>query len=336
MTLKDIAKETGVSVSTVSRVLNGNDPKSASKAVRDKIWEAARMGGYVPNKTAQNLKQGSLPLKSGKSIACIYARTSNVRNDAFFSTLTRTIEQEALKNGYVVKYSLSVADINTPLSLKQIQNNDADGAIILGRCSKTTLKFLKEHFHKVIYTGLNVMDTDCDQVICDGYSAASDAVRHLLKSGYSSIGYIGETKNEVRYNAYRDVLRQSQISFDQNLVANAYGTLEDGYQAAKRMLSRTQNLSSIFCMNDITAIGTIKGIQECGLKVPEDIAVISIDDIDLAQFVSPTLTTIHIPIDEMGIIATKSLIDRIQNGHTLPLKISLPYHLVQRESCLIQ
>ncbi len=87
-------------------------------------------------------------------------------------------------------------------------------------------------------------------------------------------------------------------------------------------------------MNDITAIGAIRAIHECGYQVPRDISLISMDDIEIAQYVSPMLTTMHIPIEEMGKMTAKILIDRIQNGHSLPLHISLPYYLVKRESCL--
>ena len=86
-------------------------------------------------------------------------------------------------------------------------------------------------------------------------------------------------------------------------------------------------------MNDITAIGAIRAITEAGYQIPSDIVVISMDDIDIAQYVSPMLTTMHIPIEEMGKMTAKILIDRINNGHTLPLKMSLPYYMARRESC---
>ena len=126
----------------------------------------------------------------------------------FFSTLTRSIEQEALKEGYIVKYSFSTFDIHNPATQNQIINNEVDGAAILGRCNKETLKFMKKHFHKIIYVGLNPLDAEYDQVICDGNAVASDAVSHLIAQGHTQIGYIGETKNEIRYEAYCNTLRK--------------------------------------------------------------------------------------------------------------------------------
>ena len=104
-TLDEIAKEAGVSISTVSRIINGNSPNAASKEMQDKIWRIARAGGYVPNTSAQALRQKSETSARHQSIACIYARSQDAQNDAFFSALTRSIEQEALKEGYIVKYS---------------------------------------------------------------------------------------------------------------------------------------------------------------------------------------------------------------------------------------
>ena len=333
MTLKDIAKEAGVSISTVSRVINGNSSNAASKQMQDKIWKIARAGGYVPNVSAQALKQKTSKHTRHHSIACVYARTQDAQNDAFFSTLTRSMEQEALKEGYIVKYSFSAIDIHNPVTQNQIMNNEVDGAAILGRCDKETLKFMKNHFRKVIYTGLNPLDADYDQVICDGNAVASDAVKHLISLGHSKIGYIGETKNEIRYEAYCNTLKKHRIPFDKNVIANVTGCSEGGYEGAKRVLERSSEVTAFFCMNDITAIGAIRAIHECGYQIPSDIAVISMDDIEIAQYISPMLTTMHIPIEEMGKMTAKILIDRINNGHTLPLKMSLPYYMAKRESC---
>ena len=336
MTLKDIANAAGVSISTVSRILNGNSSNAASKEVQNKIWEIARAGGYIPNTSAQALKTGVTVKKSNNSIACIYARSTDAKNDAFFSTLTRSIEQEALKEGFIMKYSFSAYDIHNPATQHQIKNNEVDGVAVLGRCDKETLQFLKQHFKKVVYAGLNALDADYDQIICDGYAVATEAMEHLFQLGHVRIGYIGETQKEVRYSAYRDVLKKHNIPFDKNLVTNVPISSDGGYQGAKRILDSTKEVTAFFCINDITAIGALKAIQDCNYKIPEDISVISMDDIDISQYVSPMLTTMHIPIEEIGKMTAKTLIDRIRNGHTLPLKISLPYYLVKRESCGIR
>lgn len=332
MTLKDIANQAGVSVSTVSRIINGHASNAASKQVQDKVWEIARAGGYVPNTSAQALKGGNAKRQLSRSIACIYARSADAQNDAFFSLLTRSIEREALKEGYVVKYSFTAFDLHSPATNHLITNNEVDGVIVLGRCDAETLRFLKDHFRKIVYTGLNALDADYDQVICDGNAVATDAMEYLFSLGHTRIGYIGDTKKETRYDSYCNALKNHRIPFDKALVTPVPISSEGGYQGARRILERACDVTAFFCMNDITALGAIKAIQDCGLRIPEDISVISMDDIEIAQYISPMLTTMHIPIEEMGKMAAKILIDRINNGHSLPLKLSLPYYLAKRDS----
>ena len=184
----------------------------------------------------------------------------------------------------------------------------------------------------MVYSGLNTLDAEYDQVICDGNAVATDALEFLIQQGHTRIGYIGEITKETRYTAYCNVLKKHHIPFDKSIVANVAISSEGGYKGAKRILERNQDVTAFFCMNDITAIGAIKSIQDCGFKVPDHISVISMDDIEIAQYVSPMLTTMHIPIEEMGKMTAKILIDRINKGHNLPLKISLPYYLAKRES----
>ena len=147
MTLKEIAKEAGVSISTVSRVINKNSTNAASKEVQDRIWEIVRRTGYTPNSTARDLKMGGTdsPEPLSRSIACLFARTEDSKSDLFFSTLARSIEQEAFKHNYVLKYSFTAIDIHHPNTFRLITDNHVDGVVVLGRCDKQTLSFLKKY-----------------------------------------------------------------------------------------------------------------------------------------------------------------------------------------------
>jgi DNA-binding LacI/PurR family transcriptional regulator len=335
ITLKEIAKEAGVSISTVSRVVNKNSTSAASKEVQDRIWEIVRRTGYTPNSTARDLKKGtkSNAEPPSRSIACLFARSEDSKSDLFFSNLARSIEQEAFKHNYVLKYSFTAIDLHHPNTFHLISDNHVDGVIVLGRCDSQTLSFLKQYFKFVAYTGLNNLDAKYDQIISDGYEAGKTAMKHLMELGHTRIGYIGETKKEDRYTAYCDSLTAARISYHKEYVVNVPLSLEGGYEGAKGLLRRNSDITAIFCSNDITAIGAMKALKEAGKRIPEDISIISIDDIDTAQYVSPMLTTIHMPVEEMGQMAVKILIDRIKGGHKLPIKINLPFYLANRESC---
>lgn len=335
MTLKEIAKEAGVSISTVSRVINKHSVNAASKEVQDRIWEIVRRTGYTPNTTARDLKRGGSKITEplSRSIACLFARTNDSISDSFFSKLARSLEQEAFKHNYILKYSFTAIDIHHPNTFRLITDNHVDGVVILGRCDKNTLSFLKKYFNCVAYTGLNNLEARYDQIICDGYQASLTAMDHLIGLGHTRIAYIGETDFEDRYTGYCTSLSSHKYPLKKEYVFNVPLSSEGGYQGAKKMLSQNGGITAVFCGNDITAIGAMRAIQESGLSIPKDISIISIDDIDTAQYLSPMLTTIHIPVEEMGQMTAKILIDRIENGHKLPIKINLPYYIANRESC---
>ena len=335
MTLKQIAQEAGVSISTVSRVINHSNSNVASKEVQERIWEIVRRTGYIPNSNARNLKTGMTPSASepSRSIACLFARTPDAITDPFFSQLAHSIEKEAFKQNYILKYSFTSIDIQHPTTFHLIANNQVDGVAVLGRCDKPLLSFLKKYFNYVIYSGLNSLNAKYDQVLCESILASEAAIEYLIELGHTKIAYVGEAKNEERYTGYVSTLHKHNIPLRNEFVSNVILSSEGGYCGTKTLLKRTQEMTAIFCPNDLTAIGVMRALQEAGLRIPTDISVISIDDIDMAQYLSPMLTTIHVPLDEMGQTAAKILIDRIQGGHHLPMKISLPFYLAVRESC---
>ncbi len=334
MTLKEIAKEAGVSISTVSRVINKSSPCAASKEVQDKIWAIVRRTGYTPNSTARSLKLGGEGAATPtRSIACLFGRTADSASDLFFSSLARSIEQEAFRHNYVVKYTFSAFDINHPSTFRLITDNHVDGAVILGRCDKPMLKMMKQYFHYVAYTGLNNLEVKYDQIICDGAQAAQAAVDHLIELGHKKIAYIGESKSENRYTGYCNALAAHKIPFNKSHRADVILSSEGGYQGAKKLLNSGCDATAYFCCNDITAIGAMRALQEVGLSIPKDVSVISIDDIETAQYLTPMLTTVHIPVEEMGQMTAKILIDRIEGGHHLPIKMTLPFYIASRDSC---
>lgn len=336
MTLKDIARLAGVSVSTVSRVINQTQPCPAGPEVRERIWTIVRETGYQPNESARNLKLGlSGNLPDQKSLACIFARGRQGAADPFFSQIAQALEAEAYRHRYRLKYSFSAAEISAPELFAQMREDAVDGIVILGRFHRKLLKEFSEYKKPMLYVGLNIMDPKTEQIVCSGHEAARLAVSHLHRLGHRTIGYIGETAREVRYRGYLDALSSHGLPFIQDYVISVEQSAEGGYRAAGRLQESGHPLpDALFCANDLTAIGAIRSLKEEGIRVPEDISVASIDDIDMAQYMSPMLTTVHIPLSEMGRQAARTIIDRIEGGHTLPVKTELPMYLCRRESTI--
>lgn len=334
MTIKEIAVLAGVSASTVSRVINHPGSKAASKEVENRIWQIIRETGYVPNSSARNLKlqstfAGSTALP--KTIGCILARTHT--SDPFFSQITRGIEKEALRSGYIVKYIYSYQDIQNPDIQKDIQKTKVEGVAILGRPDSKTRTFLKSTYNRLIYTGLNNIESEYDQITCNAYLASKTAVSYLAELGHVHIAYLGERKNEIRYRGYLDAISQLALPLNRELVMDTPLSTKGGYQAAKKLLSSGSNVTALFCANDLTAIGAMKAARELNCRIPEELSVIGIDDIENSQYTTPMLTTIHIPMEELGIMTAKILIDRIESKKRIPMKVELPFQLIRRESC---
>lgn len=341
MTLKELSRLAGVSVSTVSRVINKNDTKAASESVRNKIWDLVHQTGYVPNNSAQNLKLGALlpKKKYSRNIACIFARTKDGKTDPFFSQIFRAIEHESMGYSYKMTGVYTALDVrNAPGSLADIHY---DGIIVLGRYSRSLIALIKNNTKNIVYTGLNAINDPIDQVICDGYEAAKAAVRYLYTLGHKSIGYLGEKSEEARYRGYYDAIQELRLPLHREHVIDTNQSMQGGYESGLKILSSILGSSefvatrptAIFCANDSTAVGAIKALSEQGISIPKDISIISIDNTEICQFSTPMLSSINIPKEELGKIAVKILNDRMEGGHSLPLKVEIPFSLISRESC---
>lgn len=347
VTLKDIAKKANVSISTVSRVINNDTTKPASKDTADKIWAIVKEMGYVPNQSARKLIKGEDDTKAvvnSKAIGCIFTSTKDTYNDPFYSHIAVGIQEEISKRGYVLAFTYSSYDTSFSPLYNNLSTNPVDGIIVLGRFDKNTLEFLKNNFNNIVYAGVNYVNGGFDEVICDGYKGTNVAIEYLIKSGYEKIGFVGEIPqqnehkviNEHRYDAYKDVLRKSDIPYNSDYIVNTPLATKEAYINMKNYL---QNMNkeelprAFFCANDVTAIGAMKAIRENGLTIPDDIAVIGLDDIEMASFVTPSLTTIKIPKKELGKTAAKILIDKIESGRDFPLRVDIPFELKIRESC---
>lgn len=335
VTLKDIAEKAGVSISTVSRVINRNKEKPASQETNDKIWKIVREMGYIPNHNARNLQSGSD--KKTRTIACLYTSKIDSHNDPFFSDIGLGIQKEADEKGYIISYALSISDMGMRPLHRYIMNHPVDGLIVLGRFDEITFSFIKRYFERLVYVGLNSVNKDIDEVICNGYEATIMAMNYLVNKGYHKIGYIGDCVNnfinEHRFSAYEAFFHQNRIKLNDNYIIDTpLSIIKSHENVGKYLKSHTKIPSAFFCANDVTAIGAMKAFKEHNIKVPTDVALISIDNIEMANYVNPSLTTVDIPKIELGKAAVKLLIDQIETDRKKAYRIDLPYKLIVRES----
>ncbi len=331
MTIKDIAALAGVSISTVSRVISGKDEKCASKAVRERIWDIVSEHKYVPNPMAKNLRSNASNNAVTGVIYIYYAKNESSVSDSYFDTLCKVVMRECVKNGYVVGKRVKANNLDHFLSTHP-NVSKKDGLIILGKHQKTPSRLLKLFGKRIVYVTLNKIDLDYDQIICDGKQAGLLAMSHLYENGHKKIAYIGQEYDEIRFLAYREFLQKNKLNLPSSYVLNCLMTSEGGYNASKIFVKLQDMPTAIFCANDETAIGVLQGLREANLKVPKDVSVISIDNIKNIEMIKPALTDVEIPLGELGAMAVKTLLDRISNGHKLPIILTMPSSLVKRES----
>ena len=325
MSLKKIAEMTGVSVSTVARVRNNKEYNCASPELKNRIWEAAEKIHYVPNENARSLQRGNRRLLPAprRRLAIILGRFDSLKKDPFFSELFRSVEQEIFANECIISAFLTAAE----LYRKELPS--ADGFIIFGRSSESLLKHIQKITKNIIAIDRNPTAFEIDEVVCDGKEAAVLAMEYLISKGHEKIGYIGDCSYEARYVGYCDSLIRHKLPLDYSAIRPTDQTSRSGHEAMKKLLAQG-GLSAVLCANDATALGAMQAFQD--FPAPP-IDLISIDNIQAAEEVSPLLTTVNIPKEDMGKMAVKILLDRIDRGHTETMRIVFPPRLVRRESC---
>ena len=332
MTIKDIARKAGVSVSTVSKILNDKTNTFAREDTRERIWAIVQEYGYTPNVNAQQLKRPAHG-KSPIPVVCFLSLSRRREENPYVAQITRAIEQAAVLDGFVIPNYFTHFNLDNPAIIRRVQSLEPDCAISVGMFfDEKTHSYLTRHYKHVVHVGLAPIETSADIVICDGYRAAMAAMDHLLDYGHKKIAYIGELRSEIRFSAYKDSLQKAGLPLRREFVLPCHYDGDTVHDALHALLIREDRPTALFCANDITAISVMSLLGEFGLKVPRDISVIATEDIAISSSLTPSLTTVHIPKEEMGRLAVHTLKSRVERQHKLPLQIFLPSKLIVRES----
>ena len=346
MSIKLIAEKAGVSVSTVSRVLNNPDYKCSSDEIREKIWNIAMELNYTPNVAARNLKMGiNKDVNKTYYLGVLMTRMNEAQTDPFFNEVLHIVESEIHKHmcilsnvWYMPVFSDDKKCRNTDLnrladSMYEDSGKKCDGLIIIGKCNKDAIKKLNEKYKSIVSINRNSTNYEVDEVLCDGSKIASIAVEYLISLGHKKIGYVGDCCNEARYRGYLNVLGKHDIDLKENYIIPTRQTEVEGFEAMETLLKSGDMPTGIYCANDITAIGMLKCLSRHRNLLFRP-AIISSDDIEEAQFTTPMLTTVRLPKEEMGKFALNLLVDRIKGGHKSIVKTELECKLMVRDSCL--
>jgi LacI family transcriptional regulator len=339
-TLKEIADQVGVSISTVSRVLNNDTSRSVGVQTREKILDVAQALDYKPNSWAQKLVKGSREenLKSGK-IGCIIAVPYAQFSYPYFTEILRGIESALLKRNSALSFVHTINELRDPEVLKNfIVETKLDGIFLVGSIDPALYKIIKENLKIVV--GIDVNDATIPTVSTDRQRASMGAVEHLISKGHKKIGFIGgvglsgDITKEKRFRGYKDAHMNAGLEINPNWVINAEWQIETCYKLMGKFLDEQRDdlPTAIFVASDVMAISAIRAAAEKGLKIPGDLAIFGFDNIETSKYTVPSLSTIHIPKIEMGETAANVLLDYMEDKYKLPMKILLPYQLCIRQS----
>ncbi len=310
ITIKDIARELGISPSTVSRALK--DHPDISVATKKAVNELADKLNYQPNTVALNLRQ-----RKTNTIGVIIPEIVHF----FFSTVISGIEDVAYEAGYNVILAQSNESVEREKSdIKALFNSRVDGLLL--SISRETTNF--DHIESIISKGLPIVFYDrmytnpnTSKVIVDDYVGAKEAVLHLIEQGFKRIAHLeaapGLQIAVDRKRGYIDALKENNIPVKENMIIECpNGSLEDGKKATKKLLSLASPPDAIFANNDLLAMGAMLSIKENGLKIPEDIALMGFSNWFFSQLLDPPLSSVDQPGFEMGQEAARLLIRQIE------------------------
>ncbi len=331
LTLEDIAKQAGVSRSTVSRVVN-NHPNVRS-SVRKRVREVIQNTGYQPNAAARTLASQ----RSWMLGLVLPRNVSSVFTDPYFPRLIQGIAQACNQYNYTLGLFLVGTKEDEDTIFPRVSRKGLlDGILVQsGQIGDHLIDRLVNTKIPLVVIGRPFHTTDVSYIDVDNVNSAYSAVCHLIRLGYKHIGTIAGPGNSTvsldRKEGYQKALIEWGHDLDESLIAEGDFTEAGGYSAMQKLLPARPD--AIFAASDIMAIGAMRAVREAGPSIPDDIAFVGFDDLPLTSFPNPQLTTIRQPVLQFGFKAVEILINLIENGIRPTQQIIMNTELIVRESC---
>jgi LacI family transcriptional regulator len=330
VTIRDVARLAGVSVATVSRVLNASAP--VREETRDRVLEVATELRFSPNSAARSLSRqraGAL----GVILPDLYGE--------FFSELLRGIDQEAQRAGHSLLVSSSHHDSRGIGAAVRAMRGRVDGLMVMAPdVAAPLLADVLPHGVPTVLLNGPAVDADVYEITVDNFGGARDMTRHLLAIGHDRIGFIAgaERNHEAseRERGFLAALCEAGRSADPTLIVRGDFTEDGGWRGARQLLALAVPPSVVFAANDAMAVGTLSALREAGLSVPGDVAVVGFDDIPVARFLNPPLTSVRVGIAALGERAASVLLTALaeRSPPVRPARRAVfPAELVIRDSC---
>jgi LacI family transcriptional regulator len=330
VTIKDVARLSGVSSMTVSRVINGSE--RVSPETRQRVERAIAELGYVPSRLARGL----IRQKTG-TLALIVPDVAN----PFFTLIVRGAEDVARRAGYRMILADTRADLTIERDvIEEMLAHRVDGIMIapVSDRSKGHLQRLSRYGVEFVLIDRTVTGIESDVVTGDNVGGARRLVEHLISLGHRRIGFITESDDvstaRDRRQAYEAALAAAGLSYDPSLIVRSTVDPPGGFEGMRRLLELDELPTAVFTVNNLVALGAIEAVRAHELEVPDDIALVCFDDIEYASRLYPFLTVMAQPAETLGTLGTQLLLERIEGrAPEQPRVVVLPAQFVVRRSC---
>jgi LacI family transcriptional regulator len=330
VTMKDVARLSGVSSMTVSRVINGGD--RVSPQTRQRVEQAIAELGYVPSRVARGLIR-----QKTHTLALIVPDVAN----PFFTLIVRGAEDVARRADYRIILCDTRADLTIEREvIEEMIAHRVEGIAIapVSDRSRGHLRRLAKYGVPFVLIDRTVPGIDCDVVVGDSAGGARQLVEHLVELGHRRIGFIVES-DEVstardRREGYEQALRVAGLPVDPSLIVRSTVDPGGGFDGMRRLLELEQPPTAVFTVNNLVALGAIEAVRAHGLEVPDDIALVCFDDIEYASRLYPFLTVMAQPAETLGALGTQLLLDRVEGrAREHSRVVVLPAQFIVRKSC---
>lgn len=329
MTLKELGRLAGVHPSTVARVLNGDPQQRVSEEVRTRILALAHKYGYQPNHLARSLRT--------KRSFVIGTAIPDIANP-FFAILFRGIEDTLAASEYNVILANTDDDpAREQRGIAMLRQRQVDGLIIAtARREDPTIEALAATGFPFVLVNRHTDPLPANAVVPDDYAGAAAAIEHLVALGHRRIAHIAGSDEmstgHTRRRGYLDTIQRHHLPADPDLVVSGSFREPGGYEAMRRLFALPQPPTAVFAVNDLAAVGAMRAIEDAGLRVPRDISIIGFNDLSTAIGAMRALTTVRLPLHDMGTAAAERLLAQITGQMVAPEPVVIPVELVVRQS----
>jgi LacI family transcriptional regulator len=329
--IKDIAKLAGVSLATVSRVLNQDTSLNVGDDTRKRIIDIADELGY------KTVKQRTKSIFNRLKIGVIHWYSQNEElGDPYYLLIAMGVEKECFSKQIEMVTIFKNGDRYITSEL-----NDLNGVIAIGKFSKEDVNEFSAYSNNIVFVDFSPNEKQYDSVVVDFSKASTEVLEYLQERGHSSIGYIGgveyvghkkELIADERLTAYQEFMKKNE-QYNPQLIHLGRFTSEGGHNLMRDAIEKGNLPTAFFIASDSMAIGAIQALYEANINVPDDVSIIGFNDIPTSKYLVPSLSTVKVYTEFMGVTSVQMLLERINEGREIPKKVIVPFELTIRESC---